>query len=100
MNNFLELFSHSLPQGLSFDDLRGLVPSEQWASQPENAAILALKRSACFDEKDYLNRYPDVQQSEIDPIEHFVHHGILEKRFFVIGNEKDKKDNALREREQ
>lgn len=39
-----------------------------------------LSRAQFFDEKNYISRYPDVSQSSIDPLYHYIVHGIKEGR--------------------
>jgi len=58
------------------------VPVEWWDEKPEWAAVSALCRCGKFDVQDYLKRYPDVEQTDIDPVLHFVRHGIKENRYF------------------
>lgn len=80
--SFLDTFSAALPQEIRLEDLKILVPCEWWHDKPERAAVSALCRCGKFDTQDYLERYPDVAQEGIDPVLHFVQHGITEKKYF------------------
>ena len=42
--------------------------------------IERFKRKGLFDEKAYLDRYPDVVESGMDPLVHYLKHGIREGR--------------------
>lgn len=45
------------------------------------AKLLAgLKRAGLFDGDDYIGRYPDVQAARIDPLDHYILHGLREGR--------------------
>lgn len=48
---------------------------EKW----QNGRLL---RRGLFDAESYLSRYPDVLSSGIDPLRHYILHGIKEKRTF------------------
>ena len=48
---------------------------EKW----QNGRLL---RRGLFDAESYLSRYPDVSSSGIDPLRHYILHGIKEKRTF------------------
>jgi len=48
---------------------------EKW----QNGRLL---RKGLFDAASYLSRYPDVSSSGIDPLRHYILHGIKEKRTF------------------
>jgi hypothetical protein len=39
-----------------------------------------LARRSLFNKKRYLSRYPDVSASGVDPLRHYINHGILEGR--------------------
>ena len=80
--SILDSFSSALPQEISLEYLKQFVPVEWWDEKPEWAAVSALCRCGKFDVQDYLKRYPDVQQTDIDPVLHFVRYGIKENRYF------------------
>lgn len=73
-------FFAALPEGLDVDELKALVPTDMWEKDAETAAVLALRRSGKFDEEAYLNAYPDVKESGMGAIEHYVRYGIGEQR--------------------
>ncbi len=80
--SFLDTFSAALPREICLDDLKILVAPERWQESPEQAAIQSLRRCGKFDTRDYLERYPDVEKGGIDPVQHFVEHGIQGNRYF------------------
>ncbi len=54
-----------------------------------------------MDQKDYINRYPDVVKSGLDPIVHYVQLGKAEGRKWIkLGTPKDKFDELKRIRQQ
>ena len=81
---FLEKFKASLPETLVFTDLEDLVPSEWWQTKPQRAAQESLRRTGLFDEEAYLQAYPDVAKVNLDPIQHFVLHGLEEGRRWFL----------------
>lgn len=70
----------ALPEGLSEEEFRNLVSPELWERDPQQAAILAWRRSGCFDETAYLQAYPDIARNGMGAIEHYVRHGYKEER--------------------
>jgi CDP-glycerol glycerophosphotransferase len=50
------------------------------AEDPLLADIAAIEASQRFDKQWYLAQYPDVANSGMSPIEHYVRHGAMEKR--------------------
>jgi hypothetical protein len=50
------------------------------ARGPTDAAAQVLRESGRFDETWYLERYPDVRESNVDPVMHYLHHGADEDR--------------------
>ncbi|WP_165176404.1 hypothetical protein [Desulfovibrio sp. ZJ369] len=80
--SFLDSFSSALPKEITLEYLKQFVPVEWWDEKPEWAAVSALCRCGKFDVQDYLKRYPDVEQTDIDPVLHFVRHGIKGNRYF------------------
>lgn len=98
--NAQEFSAFALSIGLNDDYFRSLVPDTLWTSDPESAEILALRRSGIFDESAYLDAYPDVKQSGGDPLEHFVHFGIAEKRKFFLVKPAKKPSPSLKKEDQ
>jgi hypothetical protein len=39
-----------------------------------------LRRKKLFDASFYLSRYPDVQKAKMDPLGHYIRHGVFENR--------------------
>lgn len=97
MSEFIGLLRNSLPDGFSLESLLACCPSEDWAADPQFAAIRALALSGKFDAQEYLARYPDIEKAGIDPIVHFIRHGIFESRSFKVqtGNKAVPLEQAL-----
>jgi hypothetical protein len=53
-----------------------LVPKE-WVARRK---LRTLSRRTLFDSDAYISRYPDVTQSGMDPLQHFIKHGMAEGR--------------------
>jgi hypothetical protein len=62
--------------------LRGDVPwwwrlkSREWQQRRLNRR---LAREGLFDAAAYLERYPDVREAGLDPLHHYMYHGLLEQ---------------------
>lgn len=80
--NFLKKFRNVLPENIKWEDVRKLQPDSIWEQTPQMAAAHALALSGKFDARDYLARYPDVADENMDPIQHYVFFGFAEGRFF------------------
>lgn len=80
--DFLERIEASLPTEIDFAHLKSFCPQDCWNINPVQASVIALESSGFFDKVDYLYRYPDVAASGMDPLYHFLNHGIYEKRIF------------------
>lgn len=78
----LEQLESSLPAGLTIDEIRAFCPEPFWRKDPLKSAELALRASGFFDSQDYCKRYPDVLAAGMDPVHHFLHYGMQEKRTF------------------
>ncbi|MGB1560683.1 MAG: glycosyltransferase [Sinimarinibacterium flocculans] len=72
-------------------DLRTWVTPEVAAPRPtmtarlrrlreERGALRCIRESGLFDRDYYLDRYPDVRQSGVDPVRHYLRHGAGEGR--------------------
>lgn len=57
-----------------------LVTAEQMNASPQKGVYLALQRSGAFNKEWYIKKYNDVVESGIDPVQHYVLHGVEEKR--------------------
>ena len=82
--DFIDKFRSALPEEINFDDLYDLAPADLWKSDPRKAGIIALERADVFDKDEYLLEYDDIQIANINPIEHWVMHGIDEDRDFFL----------------
>jgi SAM-dependent methyltransferase len=49
-------------------------------SRSEAQVYWLLKRSGAFDSRWYLRRYPDVREAKVDPLCHYIRHGVYEGR--------------------
>lgn len=78
-SGFLLKLGQALPPEISLDALRKNYPSQLWESMPRLAAISAFA-SGVLDIEDYLERYPDVKKTGLDPVAHYVDYGIYEQR--------------------
>lgn len=65
-------------------DVESLVSPALWQANPEQALILALRRST-FDGDAYLRLYPDVRKAGVDPAAHYVRNGHAEGRRALFG---------------
>ncbi len=64
---------------------RAMETAPRWWSflpkkQRRKRQLHRLRRRGLFDRNDYLARYPDVAEAGMDPLEHFIIHGINEGR--------------------
>ena len=82
--SLLNQLKSKFPKEFEFDLLYELVSPEEWTNDTPNACLLALNRSKIFDKEAYLKRYPDVQESNIDPIKHYLQYGINENRILYL----------------
>lgn len=80
--DFEKKFFSVLPPDMNVKRLRVLASASMWHEQPFMAAIHVLSRSGIFDVAYYLSNNPDVVESRMDPLRHFVLHGINENRKF------------------
>lgn len=84
--NWIEKFKQALPASIDFAKLERT--GENWEEHPKHAALSALIRSGMVDAQDYLARYKDVAEADIDPLWHFVMHGVEEGRYINSLGEK------------
>ena len=52
---------------------------KQWRQKKQRQRLL---RRGLFDADSYLKRYPDVSASGMDPLRHYILHGLRENRTF------------------
>lgn len=64
--------------------LASLAKPSKWTFMPLSWHLLRIsgrfKRKGLFDEQSYLSRYPDVADSGMDPLIHYLKHGMDEER--------------------
>lgn len=80
LGSFLDLIIHSLPTDVNPTEFMGIVPDNIWSSCPKKAAEEAFRSCSRLNWEAYLLSYPDVGKSGMDPILHFLEHGLLEGR--------------------
>lgn len=59
---------------------------EWWENNESLALAYSLRKSCSFDWDAYIEAYPDVKYSQIDPILHYTRHGIYEGRELFLSN--------------
>ncbi|EGV28529.1 hypothetical protein ThidrDRAFT_3679 [Thiorhodococcus drewsii AZ1] len=65
------------PPALKF---RGLFAKNRKERKRLERYIAIIKESRLFDEEWYLRQYPDVAEAGFDPVEHYVCHGVADRR--------------------
>lgn len=75
-----DIVAKALPFDASAAEFRGLVDEEMWRKNPLVATAMALAKSPALDWRAYLATYPDVSKTGINPILHFLQHGLHEGR--------------------
>lgn len=83
----LQALSECLPVGMTPEWIRNKLDSELWQRMPQ-LAVVHFMVSHNFDLEDYLERYPDVKENKVDPVWHFLIHGINEHRNMRLKGEK------------
>lgn len=71
-------------ENLHLANFINLVSPDLWLRDPEKALINVLRRYDRCDVMEYLNTYPDVVASRIDPLEHFIKFGLRENRIIKL----------------
>lgn len=69
----------SLPTDVSITDIFGC-DNSMYAGLGMEEMIVALRNCKRLNWRNYLERYDDVRHANIDPVEHFIKHGIYENR--------------------
>lgn len=77
---FFELVCQALPKDIRPSELTTIGKPEWWQDKPRLAAAYALRKCPRINWEAYLLNYPDVKQARIDPVLHFLKHGIYENR--------------------
>lgn len=80
MHSQFDLIMPLLPHDLPLEDLLRIAPAQLRNENPRLALEQALRKHPRLNWDAYLANYPDVRQSGMDPIAHFLDHGIFEGR--------------------
>lgn len=81
-----DLLRATLPDEISPDTIRALGKESWWKDNPQMACAYALRKSKVINWQEYLEHYPDVKASGIDPVWHFIKDGIFEGRKIIANN--------------
>lgn len=76
----IELLVNALPVDMSIAELKTLGKAEWWTSRPTLAIAYALRKSPRINWQAYVENNADVKEKNIDPVLHFVQHGLFEGR--------------------
>lgn len=76
-----------MPDDLNPDEIMRISPEKWWKDKPYLACAYALRKCDRIDWGAYLQAYPDVQNSKIDPVLHFLKHGVFEGRCLFCHSE-------------
>ena len=68
------------PKKPAIREPRSAISEPRSAIREPSAEYILIQRSGLFDRDWYLERYPDVANDGIDPLRHYVEHGVLEGR--------------------
>lgn len=79
-SNYFQIVGQCLPADVRHSEIIRLCKPELWESNPREAMALALANSPRINWEAYLENNPDVKDACIDPVEHFLHHGMYEYR--------------------
>lgn len=82
-NNFFDLVKSALPSDMPPQELMQYAPAKWWQEKPRLASAYALRKCPRLNWEGYLERNPDIKSVRIDPILHFLKHGILEGRKLI-----------------
>lgn len=78
--NLFELACASLPVDVSVAELKAATLDKWWNEKPNLAIAHALRKCPRINWEAYLECNPDIKESEVDPVLHFLRHGIFEGR--------------------
>lgn len=78
--NYFELACLCLPADVQPEELKKLCEPELWEKNCQIATIYALGKSPRINWEAYLENNPDVKAAGINPLAHFMQHGIYEYR--------------------
>lgn len=82
-SEFIVLFKSSLPENLSYEEIESKCNQELLKINPK-MALGGVLANSIFDEEAYLSINQDVADAGIDPIFHYLSHGLYEHRKFQI----------------
>lgn len=77
---YLDALKAALPKSIDFGAIYSLVPAEEWEADSRGAALKAFIRADIFDSRYYLEKYDDIREAGLDPLWHYLNHGIFENR--------------------
>lgn len=86
IKNYLDLVCSALPYKINIDEFVALSPHSMWINDPYQAAENAFRNCKYIDWEMYIHNNKDVADVNIDPIIHFIHHGIFECRKLYYKN--------------
>lgn len=82
-SEFFHLVLNAMPDNFGWEAFVSYCPDKWRATMPRIAVVWALRHHPRLDWDAYLEKYPDVGRSGIDPCLHFIRHGIFEARKLV-----------------
>lgn len=85
MTKLFDLVCGSLPRGYDPDNLKRACPVELWEKNPLIACAWALHEVDNINWDAYLATNQDVQLADMDPVVHFLKHGLFEGRKLHFG---------------
>lgn len=74
------LIFRALPHDVNVEELKRSAPDSLWSDKPELALENALRNCSRLDWDAYLDANKDVKAAGIDPVSHFLNHGMFEER--------------------
>lgn len=78
--NYFELVCQGLPGDVNPQELKVFGKPEWWQNKPRLACAYALRKCPRINWQAYLLNNPDVAKSGMDPVYHFLKHGLYEGR--------------------
>lgn len=78
--DFVDLVCLTLPGDVSRAEFKALGKPEWWLDKPKLAVAYALRKCKRINWRAYLANYPDVAEAGVDPVLHYMRHGIYESR--------------------
>lgn len=87
----------ALPNDVNTTDILSMGKAEWWISNQNLALAYALRYSPRFNWRAYIESNPDLKEARVDPVLHFLKHGIYEGRKLISWNRLH--DSMYRERD-